>query len=135
MTKYLGKGTKKQLKCCGCEGNHLYKYYTQMGYRMRTVHNLHEVGTLEDVSRNIPRIYSSLNNRLVYHQPNMIEVEGKIANEYIAILICSRENQSYISPILVEIFHLNKSNHDRSWMVHLDIGTKRKINELLVKGL
>jgi hypothetical protein len=43
------------------------------------------------------------------------------------------EIHSYISPNLVEIFHLKRSKHDKSWLVQLATRTKRKINEL-VKG-
>jgi hypothetical protein len=63
----------------------------------------------------------------------MIEVEGKITNQPIAILIDSGASHSYIAPNLVEIFHLKRSKHEKSWLVQLATGTKRKINEI-VKG-
>ena len=78
MTKSVGKGTREQIKCCGCEGKHVYKYCPQRGDRMRNVHNLQEASTLEDVGRNISRTYAALDNKQVDNQSNMIEVEGKI---------------------------------------------------------
>ena len=54
---------------------------------MRNVHNLQEGGTMYDVGKNIPKIYASLDKRQVDHQSNMIEVEDKIVNQPIAILI------------------------------------------------
>jgi hypothetical protein len=49
----------------------------------------------------------------------MIEVEGKIANQPIAILIDSGASHSYIAPNLVERFHLKRSKHEKSWLVQL----------------
>jgi hypothetical protein len=66
------------------------------------------------VGRNIPTIYASLENRHVDHQSNMLEVEGKIANDLIAILIDSGTSHSYIAFNLVEVFHLKISKHDKS---------------------
>jgi hypothetical protein len=61
----------------------------------------------------------------------MIEVEGKINNEPIAILIDSRASHSYINANIVEIFHLQRSKHKKSWLVQLATRAKRKINELV----
>ena len=51
----------------------------------------------------------------------MIEFEGKIVNQPISIFIVSGTSQSYISPNLVEIFHLKKVsmiNHECfSWIL------------------
>jgi predicted aspartyl protease len=61
----------------------------------------------------------------------MIEVEGKIDNHPIAILIDSGASHSYINANIVEIFHLQRSKHKKSWLVQLATGAKRKINELV----
>jgi hypothetical protein len=63
----------------------------------------------------------------------MIEVEGNISNQPIAILINLEEINSYITPNLVERFHFERSNHEKSWLVQFTTRTKRKINEI-VKG-
>jgi hypothetical protein len=61
----------------------------------------------------------------------MIEVEGKIDNQPIAILIDSRASHSYINDNIVERFHLQKSNHKKYWLVQLATGAKMKIIELV----
>jgi hypothetical protein len=61
----------------------------------------------------------------------MIEVEGKIHNQPIAILIDYGAIHSYIDPNLVEIFKFKKCKHKKFWLVQLSFGTKRKINELV----
>ena len=61
----------------------------------------------------------------------MIEVEGKVDNQPIVILIDSGASHSYINANIVEIFHLQRSKHMKSWLVQLATGVKRKINELV----
>jgi predicted metal-dependent peptidase len=61
----------------------------------------------------------------------MIEVEGMINKQAIAILIDSRGSHSYIDPKMVEIFHFPKSKHGKSWLVEQDTGAKRKVNEMV----
>jgi hypothetical protein len=45
---------------------------------------------VEDVSRNIPRIYATLEDQQVDHQFHVIEIEGKIVHQPIVVLIDSR---------------------------------------------
>ena len=61
----------------------------------------------------------------------MIEVEGKIDNQPIEILIDYGDSHSYINANIVEIFHLQRSKHKKSWLVQLATRAKRKINELV----
>jgi hypothetical protein len=61
----------------------------------------------------------------------MIEVEGKIDNQPIAILIDFGASHNYIDPDLVEIFKLKKCKHEKYWLVKLATGTNRRINELV----
>jgi predicted aspartyl protease len=61
----------------------------------------------------------------------MIEVEGKIDNQPIEILIDYGASHSYINSNIVEIFHLQRSKHKKYWLVQLATGAKRKINELV----
>ena len=61
----------------------------------------------------------------------MIEVEGKIDNYPIQILIYSRAIHSYIKSNIVERFHLQRSNHKKYLLVQLATRVKRKINELV----
>jgi hypothetical protein len=59
----------------------------------------------------------------------MIKVEGKIINHPIVILIDSGENHCYIDLKVVEKIHLKKSKLEKSSLVQLATGTKRRINE------
>jgi hypothetical protein len=61
----------------------------------------------------------------------MIEVEGMINNQTIAILIDSGAIHSYIDPKVVERFHFSRSKHGKSWLVQLATRAKRKFNELV----
>jgi hypothetical protein len=109
----------------------MYKYCPQRGNNMRTVHSIKKEETIEDTNKNMPRIYATLDNRQEDYQSHMIEVEGKIDNQPLSILIDYGAIHSYIDPNLVERFKLKECNHDKSCLVQLAIGTKRRINELV----
>jgi hypothetical protein len=59
--------------------------------------------------RNVPKIYATLDNKKVEFQSHMIEVEGRINNQTIAILIDSGDIHSYLDPKMVEIFQFPRS--------------------------
>jgi hypothetical protein len=61
----------------------------------------------------------------------VIEVEGMINNQTIAILIDLGASHSYIDPKMVEIFMLPRSKHGKSWLVKLATEAKRKVNEMV----
>jgi hypothetical protein len=61
----------------------------------------------------------------------MIEVEGMINNQNIAILIDSGSSHSYIDPKMVESLHLLRRKHGKFWLVQLAIRAKRKVNEMV----
>jgi hypothetical protein len=61
----------------------------------------------------------------------MIELEGMINNQTIAILIDLRATHSYIDPNMVESFHLPRRNHGKYWLVQLATRAKRKFNEMV----
>ena len=63
---------------------------------MRIFHNIHEAETMEDMGGSMPRIYAALDNKQVEYQSPMIEVEGKIDNQPITILIDYGASHSYI---------------------------------------
>jgi hypothetical protein len=60
----------------------------------------------------------------------MIEVEGNINDQAIAILIDSEANHSYMDPKMVKIFHFPRSKLGKPWLVQFAIGAKGKINEM-----
>jgi hypothetical protein len=61
----------------------------------------------------------------------MIEVEGMINNQTIAILIDSGTSHIYIDPNMVESLQLTRSKHGKSWLVQLARGARRKFNEMV----
>jgi hypothetical protein len=61
----------------------------------------------------------------------MIEVEGMINNRPLIILIDSGASHSYVDPRVVENLHLMRRKHEKSWLVQLATGTKRKVTELV----
>jgi hypothetical protein len=78
---------RSPINCWGCEGDHMYEYCLHKGDRMMTIHNIQEADIVEDMGRSMQRIYVSLENKKADYQSHMIEVEGKINNHPIAILI------------------------------------------------
>ena len=76
-------------------------------------------------------IYVSLDNKQEEFQSHMIEVEGTINNRSLVILIDSGASHSYIDPRVVEILHLTRNKHEKSCLVQLAIGNKRKVTELV----
>ena len=57
----------------------------------------------------------------------MVEVEGKIVEQYVSILTDPVSTHNYITPIIVEIFSFKKLKHRKSWLFQLATGTKRKV--------
>jgi predicted aspartyl protease len=61
----------------------------------------------------------------------MIEVESKINNQPVSILIDSGASHSYLDPKMVERFQLLRSKLGKPWLVQLATRDKRKINEMV----
>jgi hypothetical protein len=72
---------------------------------------------VEDMGKNVPRIYVAMDNRKENFQSHMIEVEGMINDQTIAILIDSEASHSYIDPKMVERFHFPRIKHGKYWLV------------------
>jgi predicted aspartyl protease len=73
---------------------------------MRTLHNIQEDEIVEYMGGIMPRTYAALENKQEKYQSPMIEVEGKINNQPIEILIDYGASHSYINSNIVERFHL-----------------------------
>jgi hypothetical protein len=61
----------------------------------------------------------------------MIEVEGMINNHAFTILIDSEASHSYIYPKVVDRLLLPRRKHEKSWLVQLATGAKRKVVEMV----
>jgi hypothetical protein len=83
------------------------------------------------MGKNVPRIYAALDNQQAEYQSHMIEVEGMINNQTLAILIDSGASHSYIDPNMVESLKLPRRKHGKSWLVQLATGARRKVNEMV----
>ena len=79
----------------------------------------------------MPIIFASLENTQAYHQDSLVMIKGMINNQPISILIDLGEIMSYISPKIVELCKLVPENFDKSWMVQLATGTKRKVTSFV----
>jgi hypothetical protein len=119
------------IQCWGCQGNHKYRDCPHKNGKARTVHNVQQTETVEDMGSRMPRIYVALDNKQVEFQSHMIEVEGMINNQPLIILIDSGAIHSYVDPRVVESFHLTRSKHENSWLVQLATRSKRKVIELV----
>jgi hypothetical protein len=114
----------------------MYKDCPHRGEKGRTIHNVQQAKTMEDMGRNVPRIYAVLDNKKEEYQSHMIEVKGMINNQTIAILIDSGSSHIYyIDPKMVKSLHLPRSKHGKSWLVQLATGAKRKVNEMVMSCL
>ena len=64
----------------------------------------------------------------------MVEVVGKIVDQYISVLNDLGSTHSYITPRVVESCAFKKVKHRKSWLVQLATGTKRNLSEVVEKG-
>ena len=84
--------------------------------------------TIGDLARTMPRINAALENRQADYQTSMMEVEGKLNQTPISILIDPGAIMSYVSPSLVEKCKLPVEKFIKLWLVQLSyIGAKRKV--------
>jgi hypothetical protein len=51
------------MECWGCKGNHRYRDYPHRKDKARTVHNVQQAETMEDMGSRMPRIYIALDNK------------------------------------------------------------------------
>jgi hypothetical protein len=108
---------KPPIQCLGYKGDHKHGDFPHISEKARAIHNVQQAKIVEDMGRNVPRIYASVDNKQAEFQSHMIEVEGMINNQTIEILINSRAIHSYIDPNMVERFHFPRSKHGKSWLV------------------
>jgi hypothetical protein len=119
------------MECWGCKGNHRYKDCPHRKDKARTIHVVQQAETVEDMGSRMSRIYAALDNKQAEFQSHMIELEGMINNRPLVILIDSGVSHSYVDPRVVESLNLTKRKHEKSWLVQLATGTKRKVTELV----
>ena len=72
---------------------------------------------MNDIAKNIPIVNVSLEYWSTDHQSTMLEVEGKVLNIHVSILIDSGSSFSYIAPKVVEKYKLSKEKQKNAWFV------------------
>ena len=78
--------------------------------------NLQEEPMVEDI-HGTPRIYVALDGLQGDHQDTMVEIEGKILNTCISILIDRGAFRRYVSPKIIVVCKLGIVQHDKTWLV------------------
>jgi hypothetical protein len=64
MAKTMGKNTHKQpIQCWSFGTDHMYIYFPQRGDKVSTAHSVQQAVTIEDMGRNVPRIYTAMDNK------------------------------------------------------------------------
>jgi hypothetical protein len=130
--KKFGDNSCEPLKCWECGEPHLRRNCPCLISANRTVvHNLQEASTVGDMGRSLHQINAAIDGRQADHQSSVVEIEGKINDTQISILIDPRATLSYITPNVVESNKLKKLKHAKSWLVQLATSTKRKVVDFI----
>jgi hypothetical protein len=126
-TNKFGDSPREPLKCWECGEPHLRRNYPRLTSTTRTtIHNLQEASTVGYVGRILHRINVVVDGRQVDHQSTIVEVEGKVNNARVSVLIDPGATLSYISPGVVASIKLKKRRHAKSWILQLATRNKRK---------
>jgi hypothetical protein len=92
------------------------------------IHNIQDATTFDDVEISVPIIYATVED----HQASMAEVGGKLAKQFISILIDLGSNLIYVVPQIVDSCAPHKCKNKKPCLVQLAIRTKRKVSELVI---
>ena len=92
---------------------------------------IQEAENVGQVARIVPRIYVALEDHQANHQSIVVEVEGKIAEQSVFVLIDPGSTHNYITHRIVEICAFKQLKHRKSWLVQIATGTKRNISEVV----
>ena len=93
---------KEPVKCWECNGPHYASVFPNRKKIVSNIHMVQEEMIVGDLARTMPRINAALENRQADYQTSMVEVEGKLNQIPISIIIDPGASLSYISPDLVE---------------------------------
>ena len=86
-----------------------------------------EASIVGKLGKSFHQINASLEDRREDHQSAIVDIEGTISNQSISILIDPGDTLSYITPKLMENFHLAKVRHAKPWTVQLSTRVKGKV--------
>jgi len=114
--QHRGDGTG-WLECWTCDKEHPKRDCPHNQGGRPQIYSAQEVQVVGDVGQSISCIYATLDNRQADHQASIIEMDGKLCDQVVSILIDHESNYSYVSANLVDKCGLNKEVHAESWLV------------------
>jgi hypothetical protein len=101
-TKKFGDNPCEQLKCWECGQPHLRTNCPHLNStNITAIHNLQESSTVGDMGKILDRINAPIDGRQADHQSSVVEIDGKINNSQISVLIDPRDMLSYVTPDVV----------------------------------
>jgi len=118
---------REPLKCWECVEPHYLKECPHKKKSYNSVHTVQEEVIVGDMARGIHAISATLDNRQDDYQISMVEIEGMIKRKPNSILIDPGARLSYVSPRIVESCKLKLDKFEKSWLVQLVTGAKRKV--------
>ena len=108
----FGDNSHEPLRCWECGEPHLRRNCPCLiATNIAIVHNLQKALTVGDMGISLHQINATIDGRQDDHQSSMVEIEGKIHDTLIPILIDPRATLSYINPDVVESNKLKKPKH------------------------
>ena len=116
------------MHCWICGKEHLKKDCLSYQDGRPQIYSAHEVQIVGDVGQSIPQSYILLDNKQANHEESIIEMEHKLCDQVVSILIDPGSNYSYVNPHLVDKCGLRKEVHVESWLVQFTIGTKKSVH-------
>jgi hypothetical protein len=99
------------LKYWVCGEPHLLINCLYKNVANKTIQNIQEASTVGEIGKIIHRINASLDRRKVDHQFTISEIEDKIHNNKVYILIHPRASLSYVTPTLIDSNKIKKVKH------------------------
>jgi len=118
----------KPLQCWTYGGEHCRIDFPQHHGGRPQIYVANDAHIVRDVGQSIPRIYATLENIQTDHHVSIIEMDDKLCDQLVSILIDPGSNYSYVSPDLVDKCRLNKEVNAESWLVQLATGTKKRVH-------
>jgi transposase InsO family protein len=140
MAKIMGQRPReKTIKCWSCNGDHMYQNCLHRAKKVRLLHNVEKVGTIEGMGKIVPRIYVALKNE---YFENFKEFKALVENEADLKIKCLRSDKGgeFISNEFEEFFEthgikinfLSARNTKQNGVVKIKNGTVREMKIIML---
>jgi len=93
---------REPLKCWVCDELHFSINFPYKNTSNKTIQNIQEASTIGDIGKSSHRINVALDGRQADHQSTVVEIEGKIHDRKVCILIDPGAILSYVTPNLID---------------------------------